>query len=113
MGRFLDELTCYDETEKKLEHSICVALSSTECIEVTRVMSIVKFAIRDQLRFLAACTHEFSHLGWSAMHMSKQCYIVESVLDEMLDASILFVSKEFMMNVFSESKAKLPLFRDF
>ena len=54
---FLDLLTCYGETKKKLEHSICVSLSSTECISVTRVMNIVKFNVSDYLRCLAARTH--------------------------------------------------------
>ena len=69
---FLDELMCYGETENKLEQSLFVALSSTDHIAVTLAIGIMKFAISDQLRHLEACTHEFSHLGWSVKHISKQ-----------------------------------------
>ena len=50
---FLDELICYGDTDNKLELSLWIALTSTEYIAVTRGMSIIKFAISDQLRYLA------------------------------------------------------------
>ena len=46
---FLDKLICYGDSDNKLECSLWVALTSAECVAVTRGMSIVKFTISDQL----------------------------------------------------------------
>ena len=56
---FLDKLICYGKIENKLERSLWIALTSIEYITVTHAISIVKFAISDQLQYLAAYAHEF------------------------------------------------------
>ena len=88
-------------------------MTSAEYIAVTRAMSIVKFAISDQLRYLEAYAHELSCYGWIARHMSKQYDILESVLEAILENTSLFINKDYMMDIFSETKAMLPPFRDY
>ena len=51
---------CYGNSGNNLEHSLWIALASTEYIALTRGMSIIKFAISNQLRYLAGKTHEFT-----------------------------------------------------
>ena len=54
---------CYGNNYNNLERSLWIALASTEYIAVTRGMSIIKFAIDNQLRYLAGKTHEFATYG--------------------------------------------------
>ena len=69
---------------------------------MTRVISIVKFTISDQLQYLAAYAHEFLCYGWSTRHMLKQYDILEIVLEGILDNIALFIDKEYMIDIFKK-----------
>ena len=112
-AEFLDELIFYGDADNKLERSLWVALTSAECIAATRGMSIVKFAISDQLRYLAGKTNELASYGWSARHMSKQYDMLEAALVDLIDNPSLFTNKQHIMGIFKESKAMLPPFGEF
>ena len=104
---------CYGNSDNNLERSLWFALTSTEYIAITQGMSIIKVTIGDQLQCLAGKTYEFGTHRWSTRHMSKQYDILESVLENILEEPSLFTNQQYIMNIFSESKAILLPFRDF
>jgi hypothetical protein len=106
-----------NEMASILQQNLFVALTSTEMIALSRLLSIFHISVCMPFRWLAGKTHELrdfgSDVGWGAMSMSR---VIDTLYDKMKELYMtpsLIVDDEFMMGIFNEYVEELPPFQDY
>jgi len=106
-----------NEMASILQQNLFVALTSTEMIALSRLLSIFHISVCMPFRWLAGKTHELrdfgSDVGWGAMSMSR---VIDTLYDKMKELYMtpsLIVDDEFMMGIFNEYVEELPPFQEY
>ena len=106
-----------NEMASILQQNLFVALTSTEMIALSRLLSIFHISVCMPFRWLAGKTHELrdfgSDVGWGAMSMSRVIDTLYDKMNKLYTTPSLIVDDEFMMGIFNEYVEELPPFQDY
>ena len=106
-----------NEMASILQQNLFVALTSTEMIALSRLLSIFHISVCMPFRWLAGKTHELRDFGidggWGAMSMSRVIDTLYDKMKELYTTPRLIVDDEFMMGIFNEYVEELPPFQEY
>ena len=104
-----------------LMRNIFMLLTSAEMAAQSRFLCIVYFALCIPMRWLAGKTHELKGFPVGTSPEEQCCtrlmgIVVDTLhekLGEIIAFTSIFLSEQYMMNLFSEYTNELPLFKDY
>jgi hypothetical protein len=98
-----------------LQMNLFVALTSSEMIALSRLLSIIHLFIVVPCRYLAGKSHEFRDYNWSAldMNMSRVVDTLHQKLLKIKKQPDLVLDPIFMDNIFLEYRDELPPFQEY
>jgi hypothetical protein len=111
---FLEEQQrlCGKEDNILMSNLMCL-LSSVEIIAVSRLWSILHFAIVMPLRWLAGKTHTLTNYNWGPISLGRVYDQLKIDLQSIVDQPELIHNEEFMMGMMQPWQDKLPPFAEY
>ena len=109
---FLDE-SLRSKNDNILQENLFIILTSSEMITLSCVFSIIHFSISLPMRWLAGSTHLLKDSDWSIRSMGKAIDLLEVALMKIENDGQLFLSHQFMMEIFKEIADTVVPFRTY
>ena len=96
-----------------LQKNFFVALSSSEMIALTCLLSILHLSIVVPFRWLAGKTHELKEYNSSLLLMGRVLDTLVEKLNEIKSNPKLIFKSSFMMDIFNNHQEELPPFKQY
>ena len=102
-----------DSQANILQKNLFVVLSSSDMIELTRLLSILHLSIVVPFRWLAGKTHEFKEYNWSPLSMGRVLDTLDEKLNKIKSDPKLIFKSSVMMDIFKNHREELPPFKQY
>lgn len=111
---FLEEMIRFNgKDDNILVQNQFVLLSSVEMVAVSRLWSIIHFAIIMPMRWLAGKTHELAEFKWGPISMNRVLDHLLADVRSIADEPQLIHDETFMMGMMDKWKEQLPPFKEY